>query len=63
MDCFSHFSKIFCLNIKCIKKTPENSAFNFYSDIKFKLFLSSRVFLSDMKFGVNIVGTLLLIYH
>ena len=53
---FSHFSKGFCQNIKTPRK-PEISNFLL---VGFRLFLSSRVSLSDIKMGVNIVCTLLL---
>ena len=56
MDCFSPtFSKVFCPSIKSKKKKRENSNFLL---VGLTLFLSSRVFYSGIKMGVNIVCTL-----
>ena len=43
---FSHFSKVFCRNIKSKKKNREKLNFLL---VGFTLFLSSRVFLSGIK--------------
>ena len=57
MDCFSPtFSRLLCQNIKNVQNR-EN--FNFLL-VGFTLFLSSRLFLSGIQMGVNIVCTLLL---
>ena len=55
MDRFSPtFSKFFCPDVKSPKKL-ENSNF---LHVRLTLFLSSRVFLSGIKMGVNVVCTL-----
>ena len=49
MDCFSHFSKVFCRNIKA-KKQYENLNVLL---VGFTTFLSLRAFLSGIEMGVK----------